>query len=64
MKVIVDWAICCNYGVCVLTLPEIFSFGDDNKLYISESIPLERQEKARFACESCPAQALRVEEDA
>ena len=62
MKVIVDLDACCSYGVCIETDPELFSFGEDDTLRIAATIPLEHEEKARFACRACPAQALQIEE--
>jgi ferredoxin len=63
VKVLVDRTICCSYGVCVETVPEVFSFDDDARLVIVEQIPAALGAKVRFACESCPSQALLVEED-
>jgi ferredoxin len=62
VKVVVDRTVCSSYGVCIETVPDVFSFDDQNELIIAASVPQELEAKVRFACESCPTQALRIEE--
>ena len=62
MKVIVDRKLCSSYGVCVEAVAQVFSFDTAGALVIANTVPAELEEKVRFACESCPTQALRVEE--
>ncbi|MBT4160450.1 MAG: ferredoxin [Gammaproteobacteria bacterium] len=62
MKVLVDRNVCCSYGMCVEMIDEVFSFDDDDKLLVKDEIKPEWEERVRFACEQCPAQALSVED--
>ena len=62
MKVSVNRLVCCNYGVCVENVPEVFSFGTDNTLCIATDIPVALHEKVRFACELCPSMALECDD--
>ena len=64
IQVVVDRALCSNYGVCVETEPSVFSFGADNQLVVSDPVPQEFTDKARFACQACPSGALSLEERA
>ena len=63
MKVSVDRVVCSSYGVCIETVPDVFSFDDQTKLVIAASVPVELEGKVRFACESCPTQALSLTEE-
>lgn len=60
--VIVDRSICSSYGVCVESAPLAFSFDEETKVVIAPDIPEDYLGKVRFACESCPTGALRIEE--
>ena len=62
MKVIVDRELCCSYGFCVETVPQVFSFDADTNLVVSDEIAEDLQEKVKFACGACPAGALKAEE--
>ena len=62
MKVVVDRKVCSSYGVCIETVAQVFSFDAQTKLVISEKVPEELEAKVRFACESCPTQALHIED--
>lgn len=61
MRVIVDREICCSYGYCVETVPQVFSFDAETKLVIAEEIAEALHEKVKFACGACPASALTTE---
>jgi len=58
----VDRNLCSSYGVCIETVAQVFSFDAPDKLVIAEKVPQELEEKVRFACQSCPTQALQVED--
>jgi ferredoxin len=62
MRVTVDREICCSYGCCVETVPQVFSFDAQTKLVIAEKIPEGLHERVRFACGACPASALTTED--
>lgn len=62
IRIIVDRSVCSRYGVCVETAPLAFSFDEADELVIAPDVPAEYLDKVRFACESCPTQALRIEE--
>lgn len=61
MKVLVDRQLCSSYGICVQTVPAVFSFDDDNDLIVSE-VPAELEQRVSTACQQCPTGALRLEE--
>lgn len=61
MKVKVDRALCANYGLCVQTVPGVFSL-EEEELTIASEIPVELEDRVRRACEQCPTLALSIEE--
>lgn len=60
VSIIKDKCIAC--GVCADIAPEVFTMGDDSAEVISEDVPPEHEEAVREAAESCPAEAIVVEE--
>jgi len=64
MRAIIDEEACTGCGLCEETCPEVFELGDDDvaKVIVDE-IPEEAQDAAREAAESCPQEAITIEED-
>lgn len=63
MKAIVDQEACTGCGLCIDTAPEVFSWTDDEKAKaIDGPIPEDQQEAAREGADSCPVEAISIEE--
>ena len=64
MKVIVDYDICASTGTCMQVCPEVFEVRDDGYLYLlQENPPDELRSKVEMAVNSCPVQAISLQED-
>lgn len=62
MKICVDLNKCQDHGQCVIAAPEVFSFGDDNKLtWVTEADERLRQD-VEDAADACPEQAITLED--
>jgi len=54
---------CTACGICIDTCPEVFAYGDDGLAHaIVPEVPPAFEARAREACESCPAEAIGIEE--
>lgn len=63
MKTSVDQDTCISCGVCVSMCPDIYQFNDDDKSEpIVDEIPEELQDDAKEARDSCPVDAIDIEE--
>lgn len=63
MKVRVDKNKCGGCGLCVSIAPEVFEFDKDGKSKVKEKADLQKnKELINQAKESCPTQAIEVEE--
>ena len=63
MKVTVDKAKCIGCGLCTAVAPEIFELGADGKSTVKKQPENEAEEaKVKNAAESCPTNAIVVEE--
>mgnify|MGYP000061759027 CR=1 FL=1 len=72
VKVKIDKDLCTSCSVCANLCPDVFMMGDDGKSSIVEKfrgasdaegdIPAELLDCARAAADSCPAQAITIEE--
>lgn len=63
MRVKVDKNKCIGCGTCVSIAPEVFEMEDDGKSKVKEGADLEKNKEAiRQAKDSCPTQAIEVEE--
>ena len=62
MKVKVDENLCTGCGLCTDICPEVFEMGDDVSTVKADNIPSELEEKVREAAESCPVEAIIIEE--
>mgnify|MGYP001067410737 FL=1 len=65
MKVVVDFDVCQSNGICQGLAPEVFEVRDDGYLYLlQEHVDDEAlRKKVEMAVNSCPVQAISVEED-
>lgn len=62
MKVRVDEEACVGDGTCVEICPEIFEMDGDLAVTKMEEVPEELQGACREAAESCPVEAIAIEE--
>lgn len=63
MRAFVDKDTCISCGACVGLCSEVYHFDDDDKAKaIEEDIPEGLKESAREGAESCPVDAISIEE--
>jgi ferredoxin len=62
MKVRVDEETCVGDETCVEICPELFEMNGDVAVAKVEDVPEELEEKCREAAESCPVEAIIIEE--
>jgi ferredoxin len=62
MKVRVDPDLCTGCGPCEAICPEVFEMRDDKSVVILKDVPPELEDAVREAADSCPANAIIVEE--
>ncbi len=61
-KIMVDVDICTGCGLCVDICPEVFEMKDDVSIVKTTEVSEEVAVKAKEAQESCPAEAIIIEE--
>ncbi|MGW8205115.1 ferredoxin (plasmid) [Sphingomonas bisphenolicum] len=62
LKVVIDKAACCGYGVCAEICPEVYKLDANGIVYVDDEIvPEGLEEQAREGAEACPQSALAVE---
>jgi len=63
MKVKVDPDVCVGTGSCVSLCPEVFELGDEGVVVVKvDPVPPEHEDACREAAESCPVEAISLEE--
>jgi len=62
MKVVIDEDLCTACELCVDSCPELFEMGEDVAVVKVDEVPADEEDCAREAAESCPAEAITVEE--
>jgi len=62
MKAIVDQDTCTGCEVCVGICPEVFDMDGNVARALVDEVPSEHQDAAREAAESCPVEAITIEE--
>ena len=62
MKVRVDEDACVGDGTCVEVCPEVFEMRGDLAVVKTDQVAGEHEEKCREAAESCPVEAIIIEE--
>lgn len=62
MRVRVDEDLCIGDETCVEICPEIFEMGQDVAVTKMEEVPKKLEETCREAAESCPVEAIIIEE--
>jgi len=62
MKVRVDEELCVGDGTCVDVCPEIFEMSGDVAVTKMEEVPETIQDSCKEAADSCPVEAIIIEE--
>lgn len=63
MKVKVNRDACIGCGACQAIAPEVFELDDEGiSVAKKEEVPKDEEENAKDASESCPTEAIEVEE--
>ncbi len=62
MKAVVDQEICTGCGLCPDTCPEVFEMEGDVARAKVDVVPAEVEDTCREAAESCPVEAISIEE--
>ncbi len=63
MKVKIDPELCNGDEVCVQLCPEVFEMQEDKAVVIMEGISPDLQDSVREAADSCPSEAIIIEEE-
>ncbi len=63
MKVKIDPELCNGDEVCVQLCPEVFEMKEDKAVVIMEEISPDLQDSVREAADSCPSEAIIIEEE-
>ena len=62
MKVKIDPDVCTGDEICVQMCPEVFEMEGDKAIVINEEVPEDLQDSVREATDSCPSEAIIIEE--
>ncbi len=64
MKVFVDAGRCQGHTLCSMIAPDSFELSDIDGTAspVTETVPADRQDMVREAAQSCPEQAISIEE--
>ncbi len=62
MKCKVDPDLCNGDEICVQVCPEVFEMEDDKAVVKMDQIPENLQDSVREAADSCPSEAIIIEE--
>lgn len=61
LKVVIDKAACCGYGVCAEICPEVYKLDAQGIVYVeTDIVPDGMEDAAREGAEACPQAALAV----
>ncbi len=63
MKVKIDPELCTGDEICVQLCPEVFEMQEDKAVVIMDDIPEDLQDSVREAVDSCPSEAISIQED-
>ena len=62
MKVRIEEEFCAGTGTCVEICPQVFELQEDLAVPKMEEVPKEFEEKCKEAAESCPVEAIVIED--
>ena len=63
MKVKIDPELCTGDEICVQLCPDVFEMQDDKAVVIMDDIPEDLQDSVRESVDSCPSEAIIIEEE-
>ena len=65
MKVRVDQERCQGHTLCAMIAPEMFQLSDidGSSSAVTEVVPADQEDLVREAAQSCPEQAILIEDD-
>ncbi|MDD4871810.1 MAG: ferredoxin [Kiritimatiellae bacterium] len=61
MKAIVDKKTCIGCGLCTDECPSVFKMGEDVAVVIVNEVPTDAIEDCKEAAQSCPVEAIKLE---
>ena len=61
MKVSIDKDLCTACGLCVDSVPDVFTMGDDVAEVTDADVPANLEEDVTTAVDDCPVEAILVE---
>ena len=61
MKVKIDADLCTACGLCVDSVPDVFTMGDDVAEVSVTEVPADLEKDVQEAAEDCPVEAIQVE---
>ena len=62
MRATVDEDLCTGCGLCVDTCEDVFEMDGDVAKVIADPVPADAEDSCRDAAESCPVEAIQIEE--
>ena len=62
MKVKIDPDLCTGDEICVQMCPEVFEMEGDKAIVLKEEVSEDLQDSVREATDSCPSEAIIIEE--
>jgi ferredoxin len=62
MKVKIDPDLCTGDEICVQMCPEVFEMEGDKAIVLQQEVPEDLQDSVREATDSCPSEAIIIEE--
>lgn len=62
MKCKVDPDLCTGDEICIQVCPEVFEMEDDKAVVKMDEIPDDLQDSVKEAADSCPSEAIIIEE--
>lgn len=61
LKVVIDKAACCGYGICADICPQVYKLDANGIVYVDDEIvPEGLEDSAREGADACPQSALKV----
>lgn len=61
LKVVIDKAACCGYGICAEICPEVYKLDANGIVHVEDEIvPEGLEDSARDGADACPQSALKV----
>ena len=61
MKVSIDKDLCTACGLCVDSVPDVFTMGDDVAEVTAADVPSNLEEDVKTATDDCPVEAIILE---